>query len=404
MVGAAGGKQGDRAETSKTFTLDSHAVKKNPPETSMDVYNALGEVTLEMNVLYVDEKVINAVLPCFKHLEALELQVHKLKDLKAIETFPAVKTLILKTGITDKPYLNALLKRSAATLLKLVCEKAPHADFELLTKLERLEMDGIRLGDKSQFWRTNTTLKELTITFVDDPYDPDPIFYNWDVVRDNLRDISEMEDLKAIKWIGVGKKNFIPRIIPLFDHVVDFNVYFEDSALLLPMISNVGPHLEKMKVFYHEETASLSKETQSIFVKMVELIGQRFPALRFLELCALYSGVEFDKHPFTKRETKPLYALANLQRLNINLDTPEATYALFRNIPTLKEVCNVPCDPPAKAISREFEEFLKKEKRRVKIFGGELIEVNQDYTTLLIPVSCLLVTAPWANCNPGDNQ
>lgn len=380
----------------RTFTLDSDAVKDYPPETSMDVYNAIGEVTLEVRVSYVDEKVINVVLPCFKNLKALELQVHKLKDLKAIETFPAVKSLTLKTGITDKPYLNALLKRSATTLQKLVCEKAPHADFEpLLTKLEILEMDGIRLGEKSQFWGNNKALKEVTITFVDDPYDPDPIFYNWDVVRDNLRDISQIENLKAIKLIGVGRKNLIPRIVPRFDHVVAFNVFFEDSALLLPIISNVGPHLEKMKVFYHEETASLSKETQSIFVKMVKLIGHRFPALRFLELCAMYSGVEFDKHPFTKRETKPLYALPNLQRLNINLDTPETTYALFKNIPTLREVCNVPCDPPAKSISPEFAEFLKKEKRRVKIFGSESEDEDKElYTILLILVPYLSAMAP----------
>lgn len=351
----------------RKFILDAESLKQYPLETAIEVYKAIGELTVVMDVIDVAEEVIKTVLPFFSNLEELGLRALRLKDVKAIETFPTVNSLTLDTGGTDKPYLNALLKRSASVMTHLDCFKAPRAEFELLPDLELLAIDGIRLGKKSQFWRTNKTLKVFGIKFKDDREDPDPIFHDWDVVRDNLRDISQMKNVTNLQLYGISEKNMIPKIIPRFDYLVGLFLSIYDVTLVLPLLSNVGPLLTDLRLVYQEDYLEMVDDSHIVFVEALELISTRFPALGFFELNPPLN--DFERLSFTEEETKPLYALSNLQTLLIDLETPEATYALFRNIPNLVMVHSGIQSPPATSISPEFAEFLKTENRRVQIFG-----------------------------------
>lgn len=336
----------------------------------MDVYNALGEITEGMQVLNVDEDVIQTVLPCFKNLEELVLEARRLKNVKAIDTFPMVKILNLDTGDTHKSYLNALLRRSASTLTRLECQSAPRAEFELLPNLEILYMEGIRLGKKSRFWSTNKSLREINLMFNGDPEDPNSTFHDWNVVRDNLRNISQMENMTKLGLYGVGEEILTPKIIPRFDHLTKLDLVIHGPwsiSLVLPLISNVGPLLSYLRIQYFCTYPGTAIHTHFIFVEGLEVIGTCFPALMFLEIYLFDTGETVI--PFTEEETQPLYALTRLNTLNIALDSPEATYALFRNIPSLKAVDPISKNYPATSISPEFTEYLKKENRRVQIFG-----------------------------------
>lgn len=334
------------------FNVNPLILRLNPLATSMDYYRVSGEIADCLELDQVDENVVTSLMPLFTKMSQLILNVPKLKNIQAIKTFPIPKSLKLIVKNAEKSYLNALLIRFAPRLEVLNSKETPRADFGMLQNLTFLEIDGVWLGKKSQFWKNNRTLETLIIHNQNDEEDPEEIFHDFEVVRSNLRDIANMGSLRDLTFNDIGWRNLRPGVIPQFIHVQRLNLDYIDQNFLCPVINGFGPCLTKLRIVLR--TSIMVDEI--ILGLVIKLISHKFPQL---DKILLHIKFKFDQELL-----RPLFALKNLTQCIISFDpTPEFTFDMVKALPKLRHL--VATDH--QIVSRKLIAYLKKENRRLEI-------------------------------------
>lgn len=352
----------------KVLTVDRKQLQKHPLATSLDRYRALGEICTYLEFSKVTEEAVVAILPWFPHIDTLRLSVPTLKNIEAIKDYPIPKVLELNVKKADKSYLNALLLRFAPRLEELDSKETPNADFVMLTKLIGLEIDAVWLGKKSKFWKNAKHLTRLHMQNEEDrenPYDYEEVFHDFDIVRENLKAIANIESLDYLTWHMIGRRNLRASCVPEFRHPTRINLDFTDHHVILAVIRKLGPQVKEIQMT-HLEFA----EDRPTMVAMLDVMARNLPDLEVLHLIIIMS--------FTERQVRPLMALKKLVDLSINISDMSPGFALemVKAMPALGALSHQVGDSDV-AHSPELIAYLTKEDRRMWLGSSECLFCNE---------------------------